>query len=113
MRTLRRNLLGVIALGGALYAALWLTPVPAALALRLGSSLVFTSNRRSGGAHFTVTAHPPMTFTPSGDEERDIRDLTAAINARIEDMVRADPASWLWIHRRWPTARDVTGKRAP
>jgi KDO2-lipid IV(A) lauroyltransferase len=89
------------------------TPVPAALALRLGSSLLFASNHRRGGAHFAVTLHAPMTFTPSGDEERDIQDLTTAINARIEEMVRADPASWLWIHRRWPTARDAPGKRAP
>ena len=32
--------------------------------------------------------------------------LTAAITARIEEMVRADPGQWLWIHNRWPTERD-------
>ena len=36
----------------------------------------------------------------------------AAINARLEEMVRLDPGQWLWIHRRWPTDRDkVTSKR--
>jgi Kdo2-lipid IVA lauroyltransferase/acyltransferase len=88
------------------------TPVPAALALKLGARIVFVSNQRLGGARFRVTVHPPLEFAPSGDEERDVRDLTIAINARVEEMVRADPSQWLWIHRRWPTSRDVvTGKR--
>ena len=55
---------------------------------------------------------PPETQRASGDQERDVRQLTIAINARMEEMVRADPSQWLWIHRRWPTQRDVvTGKR--
>ena len=88
------------------------TPVPAALALKMGARIVFVSNKRLGGAHFHVTVHPPLEFTASGDQERDVRQLTIAINARMEEMVRADPSQWLWIHRRWPTQRDVvTGKR--
>jgi KDO2-lipid IV(A) lauroyltransferase len=88
------------------------TPVPAALALKMGAPIVFVSNKRLGGARFHVTVHRPLEFIPSGDQERDVRDLTFAINARVEEMVRADPSQWLWIHRRWPTARDVvTGKR--
>ena len=80
------------------------TPAPAALALKMGARIVFVSNRRLGGAHFHVTVHPPMEFSPSGDYERDVRDLTFAINGRVEEMVRADPSQWLWIHRRLPTA---------
>jgi KDO2-lipid IV(A) lauroyltransferase len=88
------------------------TPAPAALALKLNVPIVFASNRRVGGAHFVVTVHPPLPFTPSGDHDADIRSLTAAINARLEEIVRAHPGQWLWIHRRWPGARDVvTGKR--
>jgi KDO2-lipid IV(A) lauroyltransferase len=78
----------------------------------MGARIVLVSNRRLGGAHFHVTVHRPLDFTPSGDQERDVRELTFSINARVEEMVRADPSQWLWIHRRWPTARDVvTGKR--
>lgn len=83
------------------------TPAPAALALKLGARILMATNRRTKGARFHVTVSPGPDFKPSGDESRDIRDLTAAITARIEESVRADPAQWLWIHNRWPTARDV------
>jgi Kdo2-lipid IVA lauroyltransferase/acyltransferase len=89
------------------------TPAPAALALKLKVPVIFASNKRLGGARFAVTVHPPLEFQPSGDEDADTRAMTSAINLRLEEMVRADPAQWLWIHRRWPTPRDVpTGKRA-
>jgi KDO2-lipid IV(A) lauroyltransferase len=89
------------------------TPAPAALALKLKAPVYFASNRRGRGARFTITVHPALQFTPSGDYDRDVRDLTIAINAKLEEMVRAHPEQWLWIHRRWPTARDVnTGKRS-
>jgi len=84
------------------------TPAPAALALKLKVPVIFASNKRLGGARFAVTVYPPLTFMPSGDDDADTRAMTAAINLRLEEMVRADPAQWLWIHRRWPTARDIT-----
>jgi KDO2-lipid IV(A) lauroyltransferase len=94
------------------------TPAPAALALKLKVPVYFASNRRAfnhgrGGARFIITMHEPLDFTPSGDYDQDVRDMTAAINARLEAIVRADPGQWLWIHRRWPTDRDIhTGKRS-
>lgn len=84
------------------------TPAPAALALKLEVPMIFASNKRLGGARFAVTVYPPLDFTPSGDDDADMRAMTAAINLRLEEMVRADPGQWLWIHRRWPTERDVT-----
>jgi len=84
------------------------TPAPAALALKLKVPVIFASNKRIGGARFAVTVYPPLTFSPSGDDDADMRAMTAAINLRLEEMIRANPAQWLWIHRRWPTARDVT-----
>ena len=84
------------------------TPAPAALALKLKVPMIFASNKRLGGARFAVTVYPPLDFVPSGNDDADTRAMTAAINLRLEEMVRADPAQWLWIHRRWPTARDVT-----
>jgi len=79
------------------------TPAPAALALKLGAHILIAANRRVGGARFQVTVHPGPDFTPTGEEKRDIQALTEIITARIEAIVRDDPAQWLWIHRRWPS----------
>ncbi len=84
------------------------TPAPAALALKLGSTLLPASNERLKGARFRMTVHPPIAFTPTNDHEADIEALTAKINAAIEECVRHRPSQWLWIHRRWKTARDET-----
>jgi KDO2-lipid IV(A) lauroyltransferase len=83
------------------------TPAPAALALKLGAHLLFAANRRTQGARFAVTVGPDLDFQSSGDEARDIQRLTEAITARIEEMVRENPGQWLWIHRRWPTQKDL------
>jgi Kdo2-lipid IVA lauroyltransferase/acyltransferase len=83
------------------------TPAPAALALKLGTRILLAANQRTSGARFHVTVMPGPDFAPSGDEARDVHALTVAITARIEEMVRADPSQWLWIHNRWPTARDI------
>jgi KDO2-lipid IV(A) lauroyltransferase len=87
------------------------TPAPAALALKTGAQIVIASNRRLPGARFHVTVLPALEFVPSGEDERDTLALTAAITARIEEIVRDDPGQWLWIHNRWPTPRDVAMTR--
>jgi Kdo2-lipid IVA lauroyltransferase/acyltransferase len=84
------------------------TPAPAALALKLGSALLPTSNERLKGARFRLRIRAPIEFVPSGDHDADIAELTARINAAIEECVRERPSQWLWIHRRWTTPRDAT-----
>ena len=84
------------------------TPAPAALALKTGARIIMAANRRLPGARFHVTAAPLQGFVASGDDVRDTLALTAAITARIEDMVRDNPGQWLWIHQRWPTPRDAS-----
>jgi len=85
----------------------WTTSAPAALALKMGSPLLPVSCRRTKGANFTVTIHPPIAFTPSGNYDADVLALTAAMNAKMEAMVREDPAQWLWTHHRWTSERDL------
>ena len=91
------------------------TPAPAALALKLGASLLPTSNERLKGARFRVRIRPPIQFTPTGNHDADVLALTAKINEAIEACVRERPSQWLWIHRRWPTERaqdQIRGKRS-
>ncbi|HEY7978617.1 MAG TPA: lysophospholipid acyltransferase family protein [Rhizomicrobium sp.] len=89
------------------------TPAPAALALKLNCIILPTSNERVGGARFRVTIHPPIEFAPGDDHDQDMHQLTIKITESIEQMVRARPSQWLWIHRRWPKPGDkIRGKRA-
>jgi KDO2-lipid IV(A) lauroyltransferase len=89
------------------------TPAPAALALKLGSVILPASNERLGGARFRMKIYPPIDFTPTGDHDRDIHQLTIRITEAIEQMVRERPSQWLWVHRRWPKPGEkVRSKRA-
>jgi KDO2-lipid IV(A) lauroyltransferase len=88
------------------------TPLPAALALKMGATLLPTSNERLKGARFKMRIREAVQITPSGNHDEDVRALTAKITETIEQIVRERPSQWLWIHRRWPTPRDVaSGKR--
>jgi KDO2-lipid IV(A) lauroyltransferase len=91
------------------------TPAPAALALKLGASLLPAQLERTKGSRFRFRLHPPIEFAPSGDHARDTLELTQRITEKIESMIRERPSQWLWIHRRWPTEREqdqFRGKRA-
>lgn len=75
---------------------------PAELALRLNLPVIPARVERLGGFRFRLTVEPPLPLPGSGDRSADVRALTAAINARIEDWIRARPDHWFWLHRRWP-----------
>lgn len=77
------------------------TPAPAALKLKTGARIVIVSNRRTSGSRFHVTYHGAVDYAASGAEKDDIQALTALLTARMEEIIRADPGQWLWIHNRW------------
>ena len=52
---------------------------------------------------FLVHILPPMSVERTGNEEEDIRKLTASLTKVVEDYIRRYPDQWLWIHKRWKT----------
>jgi len=48
-------------------------------------------------SRYVLRFYPPVAMT--GDAARD----TAALQARLEEVIRAYPDQWLWVHRRWKT----------
>ena len=48
-----------------------------------------------------IVIKPEVELIRTGDKTRDIEDNTALFTRIIEDMVRAHPDQWLWMHRRW------------
>jgi KDO2-lipid IV(A) lauroyltransferase len=50
-----------------------------------------------GERRYVLRFYPPITMT--GDAARD----TQALQSSLEEVIRAYPDQWLWIHRRWKT----------
>ncbi|GMU41094.1 MAG: putative acyltransferase [Chloroflexota bacterium] len=83
---------------------------PARIALRAGSNVVAaTLPRLSAWSDRVGVDLAPVAFSPSGDAERDARDLTQAVFRALEDLVRRDPSQWyifrhLWVADRVPAS---------
>jgi KDO2-lipid IV(A) lauroyltransferase len=52
---------------------------------------------------FLLDVTEPIEVEHSGDEEEDVRRLTARLTQRVEDHIRRHPDQWLWVHKRWKT----------
>ncbi len=51
------------------------------------------------GGRYLVKILPPLENYPSGDEQADM----TRYNAEVEKMIRQQPESYLWVHRRFKT----------
>ena len=72
-------------------------PARAALALKTGAKTIIVSNHRTQGSRFNIVFHGKFSCTRSGNDADDIPKMTAALTAKIEEIIRADPGQWLWI----------------
>jgi KDO2-lipid IV(A) lauroyltransferase len=77
-------------------------PGLAQLALRFGTAVVPIRVVRLGPARFRLVCEAPLAVPRTGERDPDVHALTLAVNGVLERWIREDPASWLWLHRRWP-----------
>lgn len=77
-------------------------PGPASFSRRFGIPIQPMSVQRTHKARYRVIVHEPFQVADTGDADADIEAGVRRINAFIEDRVRARPAEWFWVHRRWP-----------
>ena len=77
-------------------------PGPASFALHFGAPLVPVRADRIGPARLRLVVERPLVPTVTGDRAVDVLALTQQVNDVLERWIRADPGSWLWLHRRWP-----------
>ncbi len=81
----------------------WLPSGPARFALRSGATLAFGYvGRRPGDRTFFGGFEPPIAYVATGDEEADVRALTQAWVARLENLLRQYPDQWYMFRQMWP-----------
>lgn len=76
---------------------------PALFALRFRAPVFAAVARRLPDGRYLVDARRVATPS-SGDLEADVRALTAALAAHLEEEIRRDPGQYFWFHKRWKTA---------
>lgn len=72
--------------------------------LKFGCPLVPSVVERLDGARFRIHLLPPLEIDPTGDRDADILLVLNQVNAVLETRIRARPAQWLWLHKRWADA---------
>jgi KDO2-lipid IV(A) lauroyltransferase len=78
------------------------TTAAAELALRFECPLIPVRLERLGPARLRLVVEPPLPLPPGEDRQDAARQLSQQVNDRIGAWVRARPAEWLWLHRRFP-----------
>ncbi len=73
----------------------------ALLALRTGATVLpgYLTPMKKG--RYWIKFLPPLELVRTGDRDRDVRDNTRMFNRVLEDIIREQPESWLWGHKRW------------
>ena len=74
---------------------------PFIMGLKTNAVFLPATTIREKGHHFRVTIHPPLQPNPSHDFDTQVATLTQSMNDIFSDHIRAHPAQWLWLHRRW------------
>jgi KDO2-lipid IV(A) lauroyltransferase len=82
---------------------------PARLAIRARCPIYVAVLERSGPGRFRARSLAWLEPSPEAEEEGEVRRLSGAINAALEEAIRRRPDHWYWIHRRWKTPPPAEG----
>jgi KDO2-lipid IV(A) lauroyltransferase len=80
------------------------TPVGHALiALRTKAALVPVACLRTEDNGYKIVFKPEIEARPTGDEQRDIYEVTLKCNQALEEIITEYKDQWIWLHNRWHT----------
>jgi len=74
---------------------------PAAFSLKTGASIVPGFMLRNKDDSFTLSIEKPLEFTPTGNKDRDLRELILTYKVIFEDYIRRFPDQWYMFRKFW------------
>jgi KDO2-lipid IV(A) lauroyltransferase len=74
---------------------------PAAFSLKTGATIVPGFMLRNGDDSFTLRIEKPLDFIPTGNKERDLRELITRYKIIFEDYIRRFPDQWYMFRKFW------------
>ncbi|MEZ5967378.1 MAG: hypothetical protein R3F56_26305 [Planctomycetota bacterium] len=83
---------------------------PARLALTTGKPIVCVYALRQGD-RFRLLVDDPIHPDRSAPREAEIVRLTQAWSDRMEEVIRAHPEQWMWLHNRWRSTPETLAAR--
>ena len=84
------------------------TPLGASrLALETGALIVPMVMTRKADDNYRFIIYPELPVVKTGNTEADLWENTQRQTKVMEEMVRAYPTQWVWMHRRWKTTPEA------
>lgn len=74
---------------------------PALMQLKTDAPMLCAFMIRVGRKKHKIIITPPIATARTGNREDDMRQITSAFTAVIEEFVRRYPEQWWWPHKRW------------
>jgi len=84
-------------------------PGPGEIARMTGYAAFFVQMRRLSRGQYQLDLLPIC----AAGERPDPQIFTARYASLVEAMIRANPADWTWIHRRWKASRPLEASSEP
>lgn len=82
------------------------TPIgTAVLAMKTGASVIPMAMSLQDGKQ-VLMIRPEIELANTGNEEADILENTQRFTTALEELIKAYPTQWVWMHERWKTQPD-------
>ncbi len=80
-------------------------PIFVQLAQKYKCPLIPVRNERLGGPHFKLSFEKPIDVFDKEGKPLPMDEVIEKAHERLEHWVRKKPGQWLWLHRRWDSAK--------
>ena len=90
------------------------SPAYVQLAQKFDCALIPGQIERLGGAHFRITVYPTLSIWEADGSPRPAEAIMEDAHHCLESWIRQRPEQWLWLHRRWNSAKlaDISAEKS-